>query len=63
MGNRPQIIEPTPISGVNIPGLVILSVVGGSILIGIVYLWLNQRDHSKRPMALPDKIDLDRAEL
>lgn len=62
MGNRPEIVVSAPIAGANIPGLLILTVVGGSVLIGVVYLWLNQADRNKRPLALPEKIDIDRAE-
>lgn len=63
MGNRPEIIVMTPMTGANIPGLLILSVIAASVLAGIFYLWLNQRDRNKRPMALPEKIDLSREEL
>jgi len=63
MGNRPDVVVTTPIAGANIPGLLILAVVGGSILIGVVYLWLNHSDHNKRPQVLPKKIEINRADL
>lgn len=61
MGNRPELVVSKPIVGANIPGLLILAVVGGSVLVGIIYLWLNQTDRNKRPMALPEKIEIDDA--
>jgi len=63
MGNQPQVITPPPVAGANIPGLLILAVVAGSVLIGAIYLWLNQSDRNKRPLALPEKIDLNREEI
>ena len=40
-----------------------MAVVGGSVLVGVVYLWLSHSDRSKRPLGLPEKIELNRDEL
>jgi hypothetical protein len=63
MGNQPLVLIPTPLAGANIPGLLILSIVGGSVLIGIIYLWLNHSDRNKRPLRIPDKIEVNLEEV
>ena len=63
MGNRLEIVPNTPMQGANIPGLLILAVIAASVLAGIIYLWLNHRDHHKSLLALPEKIEIDRGEL
>jgi hypothetical protein len=63
MGGRPELVVSAPIAGADVPGLLILAVVGGSVLVGMIYLWLNQSDRNRRPATLPEKIEFDRAEV
>ncbi len=59
MGYQPEVYEGDSRLGANIPGILILTVIGGTVLVGIIYLWLNRRDHEQRPTTLPDKIGFD----
>ncbi len=63
MGNNLELEASSPLPGVNVPGVLILGMIAASVFAGIVYLWLNRRDHRKRSLAMPEKIEFDRGEL
>jgi hypothetical protein len=63
MGNQLELVTSEPLPGANLPGLLILGVIGASVLAGMIYLWLNRRDYHKRGLiAMPEKINLEHGE-